>query len=325
MTLIRSGLTAAVLLGYLVEPATTQACAGPTCLNDQFLPRDGSVPANIAAIAWDPGYDVEDDAQKLPRFECVAADGGSRAVGFVALPEERPDHLALSEPLVAGERCTLQSGIEDCSVDSDAGHLQGSAAFEVTRSSPIPETLGLVAISGPTREDVEVAAETSCSESLPACLFRTSLVFNEAAVPWKDALLYETLIDGKPYSTWRHHALPDELGGLYSGRDAGAVYVLIGEVPDNVSTLNQLAAGEYKLSIQARLPGSAVTLTTPEIAINLDCGRATDTPLRPNEITAGSDSCTVAGGLGSSQRHAGWVALLFAAALLFVGRRRMRS
>lgn len=327
MALIRTRLTAAVLLGYLLEPATTLACAGPVCLNDQFLPRDGSVPANIAAIAWDPGYDVEDDvdgAPRLPRLECVAADGGRRELGLVALPEDRPDHLALSEPLVAGERCTLQSGVQDCSVDSNASHLQASAEFEVAESSPIPETLGLIAVSGPTLTDVEVAADASCSEDVLACVLRTSVVFSNAALPWKDALLYETLVDGEPFSTWRHLALPDALGGLYSSRDEGAVYVLVGEIPDNVSTLSELAAGEHTLSIRASLPGGEVVLTTPEVNINLDCGRVTQTPVARNEVAAGSDSCTVSSNPGSSQRHAGWVALSFAAALLILRRARSR-
>lgn len=328
MTLIRSGLTAAVLFGYLLEPATTQACAGPVCLNDQFLPRDGTVPANIGAIAWDPGYDVTDDvesAPKLPRLDCVAADGGIREVGLIALPEERPDHLELRKPLVAGERCTLQSGVQDCSVDSDAEHLQGSAEFAVTESRPLPESLGLIAIAGPTLEDVEVAADASCSENVPACVLRTSVVFDPAALPWRDALLFETLVDGERFSTWRHLSLPDELGGLYGGRDTGAVYVLIPEVPENVSTLSELAAGEYKLSIRAHLPGSDVFLTTPEITVNLDCGRATRTPLATDVYTAGSDSCTVTGGLGSSQRRTSFIGLCFAAVLLVAGRRRTRT
>ncbi|HTU63853.1 MAG TPA: hypothetical protein VMF89_35555, partial [Polyangiales bacterium] len=289
--------------------------------------RDGSVPANIAAIAWDPGYDVADDvesAPKLPRLECVAADGSSRELRLAALPEDRPDHLALRDPLAAGERCTLHSGVQDCSVDSNAAHLQDTAEFEVTESSPVPDTLGLIAVAGPTLEDVEVAADASCSESVPACILRTSVVFDRAAEPWRDALLYETLVDGERFSTWRNLSLPDELGGLYTGRDAGAVYVLVGEVPDNVSTLSELAAGEHTLSIRAHLPGSDVVLETPEILVNLDCGRATRTPTATSDIAPESDGCTVAGGLGSSQRRAGLIGLCFAAALLFAGRRRMR-
>ena len=327
MALIRSGLTAAVLFGYVLEPAITQACAGPVCLNDQFLPRDGTVPANITAIAWDPGYNVADDvegAPKLPRLDCIAADGGIRQVGLIALPEDRPDHLELRKPLVAGERCTLQSGVTDCSVDSDAEHLQGSAQFEVTESRPIPDALGLLAIAGPTLEDVEVAADASCSENALACVLRTSVVFEPAALPWKDALLFETLVDGERFSTWRHLSLPDELGGLYGGRDAGAIYVLIPEVPENVSTLSELAAGEHTLSIRAHLPGSDVFLATPEVTVNLDCGRATRTPTATSNIVAESDGCTVAASPGSAQRRAGFIGLCFAAALLVAGRRRMR-
>jgi hypothetical protein len=328
MTLIRSGLTAAVLFGYLLEPAITQACGGPVCLNDQFLPRDGTVPASITAIAWDPGYDVADDvesAPKLPRLDCITADGGIREVGLIALPKDRPDHLELRKPLVAGERCTLQSGVQDCSVDSDAEHLQGSAEFSVTESRPLPDSLGLIAVAGPTLEDVEVAADASCSENALACVLRTSVVFDPAALPWKDALLFETLVDGERFSTWRHLSLPDELGGLYEGRDSGAVYTLIPKVPENVSTLSELAAGEHTLSIRAHLPGSTVFLATPEVTVNLDCGRATRTPLAPNQITTGSGGCTVTGSLDRSQRRTGFIGLCLAAALLFAGRRRMRT
>src|ERR1700712_1615404 len=126
MTMLRLALTACplILVTWLVEPTTGYACGGDQCANDQFLPRAGTVPANIAAIAWDPGYDVrtgsdasESSSATLPRFECTAADGSRHAVRFVALPEDKPDHLQLSEALVVGEHCTVSSGISDCSID----------------------------------------------------------------------------------------------------------------------------------------------------------------------------------------------------------------
>jgi hypothetical protein len=297
------------------------------CIHDQFLPRAGSVPANIAAIAWDPGYDAANDvegAARLPSLECTAANGSTRDLRFVALPEDRHVHLKLSEPLVAGERCTLRSGVSGCA-EANAEYLQDSAEFQVAESSPIPESLGLLAVAGPKYEEIELAADASCSENVAACVVRTSVVFNDQAISWKDALLYETIVDGEPFSAWRDLALPDELGGLYNGRDADVVYALIGETPENVRTVRDLDPGEHTLAIRARLPGSDLVLATPEVSINLDCGHAARVPLARNEVASGSESCTVSPHLGSSRRPAGALVFSFLAAVLLAARRRTQT
>jgi hypothetical protein len=323
---MRSGLTVAALLGYLVEPKLAQACAGSVCINDQFLPRVGSVPENIATIAWDPGYDVRAEIPLLPRLECVAADGGTRELSFAALPRDRPDHLELNEPLVAGERCMLSSGVTDCSVDGAGAYLEGRAEFDVVDSSPLPEELGLIAVAGPKLDDIEISADTSCSERVSACIVNASVVFSAAALPWKDALLFETIVDGEPFSTSRNLALPDELGGLYHGRTADVVYALGGKIPGNVIAERELDPGEHTLAIRARLPGSDVILATPPVTINLDCGRRAQVPLARSEVSAGSNSCTVTPDLGSSHRrsHFACNALAGIAALL-LARRRARQ
>ena len=328
MPLLRSGLAAALWLVYLVEPASTYACASPVCVHDQFLPRAGSVPANIRALAWAPGYNVDQDeesAVSLPSLECTAADGGTRALDFNALPEGRPDRLELREPLTAGERCRLSSGINECPLEWGAPYLEDSVEFEVGESSPLPETLGLIAVAGPKREEIELAANASCSELVPACVIHSSVLLSEAASPWKDALLYETLIDGEPFAAWRRMAVPDELGGLYNGRDADVVYALIGEVPENLLTTRDLDPGEHTISIQARLPGSTVTLQTPPVTINLDCGHIAQVPLARSEVAGSESSCTVAAGVGSSQRRVGAFASLLLVGLLLVTRRRARA
>lgn len=286
------------------------------------------MPANLPAIAWDPGYDVANDLDRNarpPRLECTAADGGTRELSFQALPEDLPDRIELREPLVAGERCTLYSGVQECSVEQDLGHLQASTTFEVSESSPLPQTLGLIAVAGPKLELVELAADASCTESVLACVLRTSVMLSEAAEPWKDALLFETLVDGEPFTTWRHLALPDELGGQYDGRDAGAVYVLVENAPDNVRTLSEIAAGEHQLSMRARLPGSDLVLTTPEVTASLDCGRATQEPLARSEVPSSSGGCAISQGPGSSERQPTLPVLLLATVLLLTARRRGRA
>ena len=116
-TLPRLGLTVATLLGLFGEPTIAEACGGYTCSNDQFLPRAGKVPANITAIAWQPGYDVSAPADagagalpRLPRFECRAANTED-ATGVMTLtlpasllPPGRPAELRITARAASSQR-----------------------------------------------------------------------------------------------------------------------------------------------------------------------------------------------------------------------------
>ena len=326
-TLPRFGLTVAALLGLVGEPTIAQACGGYTCSNDQFLPRAGKVPANITAIGWEPGYDVSAPADAgagalppLPRFECRAANGSTHTVRFEALPKERPDHLKLSEPLIAGERCTITSGIE-CTAEDQPKYLNGRAEFDVIEAQPVPE-LGLIAVTGSKIATVDVAANASCSEPIRSCTVNTSLEWTDSNTAWRDVMLFETIVDGEPFAIWHDQIVANELGGLYRGRERDVVFAPLDEIPENVHDFRQLDLGEHTLAIRARLPGSNVIMETPAVTIQLDCGPKARPPLAQNVVEGDGGGCAVASPLGSSQRRMGIVALF--GLLLLAARRRKR-
>lgn len=333
MTLQRFGLTIAAVLGALAEPTVASACAGYVCQNDQFLPRAGNVPANIPAIAWQPGYNSDQlsdasptSAAPLPRFECRAPDGTTRAVRFTAMPADRPNHLRLDEPLVAGEHCILTSGVPDCPAEIEPRYLNGHAEFDVTAASPIPEQIGLIAVTSPRIGRVDVAANASCSEGIRSCTVRTSLELDAAAAPWKDVLQFETIVDGERFAIWHDQSIPNELGGLYQGRERDVVFAPIDAIPDNVHDFRQLDLGDHTLAIRAQLPGSDLIIQTPAVSILLDCEPDAQPELAEVAGSGDSGGCTVAGRLGSSQRQAGLFGSLsmLLGLLLMTARRRVR-
>lgn len=331
MTLPRFSLTIAAVLGTLVEPTVANACGGAVCIHDQFLPRAGKVPANIPAIAWQPGYNADPpsdagSAAPLPRFECRAANGTTRTVRFTALPEDRPDHLRLDEPLVAGEHCTITSGVPNCDAEIGPRYLNGQAEFDVGAASPLPKQIGLIAVTGAKIGRVDVAADASCSEGIRSCTMRTSLELSEAAAPWKDVLQFETIVDGERFAIWHDQAIPNELGGLFQGREHDVVFAPLDEIPDNVHDFRQLDIGEHTLALRAQLPGSDAIIETPAVSVELDCGRDGQPELAENVVSSDSGGCTVASQLGSSQRQSAllgsWSMLL--GMLLLAARRRTR-
>ena len=340
MILPRLALFAAptLLAAWLIEPATGYACGGYQCRNDQFLPRSGTVPANIPAIAWLPGFDTRSGASSelaLPSFECAAADGSKHTIRFEAAPIDKPDRLQLSEKLIAGEHCTIQSGISDCSIDdpdyvapisegNEISYLAGRAEFDVVDDSPPPQSLGLSAVISARLGDVDVAADASCSENVEVCLAETSLDWSSEALPWQHALLLETYVDGAHFSTGRNLSVPDELGGLYYGRDRDAVYATLGTVADNVQLSKQLDLGEHTLEIKARLPGTNETLSTAPVIIVLRCTDNSPTPLAESNVAGESSGCSVGAGLGSSERRASWMLFGVVGLLLAAAKRRRR-
>jgi hypothetical protein len=314
------------------QPAA--ACAAEPCTPDQFVPRAGGVPANLTAIAWRPGHDYDSrdlDAGDTPvtelRLECQTPGEAPRLVALGA----QPDQLSLGAALKEGERCELSDrrGLR-CDVQRQAAsspelaYLAGRASFTVTAPAPLPKQLGRVALEPATHTEVGLStSDGSCTKYHDACVVSGTLVWSAEAEPWRDALLFETTVDGQPWGVDRALQLPDELGALSDGRQRVLLFSL--DERDSSSSRG-LERGRHELRVRARLPGQSDWLDGEPATFELDCPQ---TPSAASDAgapdAAAPDAAAPAGGGGCSVRATSGSCSPAWALLLVVVSRRLRG
>jgi hypothetical protein len=322
-------MTRLCLLVLLVGawPQRAAACSGYTCENDQFLPRYGVVPANSQLIAWQPGARFGDDEYHTHAadlsLECTSPTGEQRRLSLSTAPvSQQPSYLMPSEALVEGEVCRITGGIADCDPDyanapldpGGGSYVDGEATFEVSAASPEPETLGELVLDEPKRGSVELSVATGeCSTNVPACVVSASVALSDAALPWRDVLLYTAYVDNARWFIGHNIIRPTELGGLSEGRERTMLFALSNEAADGGTPRSDgLAPGPHTIVIEAHLPGSDRVLSTEKQTVDLSCGATVDdlddaddeadedgeTPaeentVMPMETAVGGDSCAV--------------------------------
>lgn len=259
-------LACAALLAAAAAPAVADACSPPFCNFGTQIPGDMSiVPANLPGIFWltDDGvaatpesvrlYRVS-DSQEVP-LELTSLGGGLHDIKL--LEQLAPDQ---AHALVLGSEC-IGTGLAD----------DTAPVFELmtAAASPLPDALGDLVASGLMHGPLELATTNGgCSEPVESAYVDVTLELAPAAVPWRDVLVFETWVDGQPWSPSDFLPLPPPPGESWLGRGVDRVYATCapGDVVDP-----GLSEGKHKVVIRARIPGGDVVLASPPIDVQLTC------------------------------------------------------
>ncbi|MCK6515526.1 hypothetical protein L6R46_10790 [Myxococcota bacterium] len=263
MVVQRALLVSAAVVGlWGLAPGEARACSPRPCHLAVAVPGDGaSVPANLSAVALlrsgcapfdEPrGLTVEGGAAVPVVEEASAAYPGVLLV--------RPEAGALSP----GSRVSL----------GGAGDQRGPRALHLnlTALAPLPVALGALSVEPNERGPVVVATDSgACSEALDAASAKVNLSFDPSAEPWRDAFIFETLVDGQP---WRPSAsLPDPapFGGSWVGRGVDLLYAACG--PDQHALMG-LELGAHTVELVATLPGVPdLSWRAGPVDVELRCG-----------------------------------------------------
>lgn len=285
--------------------STVFACSGLACSPDQYVPYDGTVPANIAAIAWWAGDeyrspsdsdasvsgDVKTTASDLA-LECMgAAEAAPHAVAIDVELGQAYSLVRPKTPLVDGAHCNLRSRVVACDLRGegehpefwspfDAGYLSGVAAFQVGAEAPLPAALGRLVPEPAVMDSIELSEGAGCSVMQPACTIDAAITFSDDARRWKDAFVYETRVDGKVWLLRRAAPLPVEAGASYAGRGREILFATQPGVHSRAD-VQGLSPGKHTVVIRAALPGTAVMLETAPVEIDLNCFAQTDAGMQP--------------------------------------------
>jgi hypothetical protein len=264
-TIMRLLLLAFPLLVVSSRPA--DACSAPQCWPGAFVPQDGAViPENAPGFYFRPPLQGG-SAGDASLVRLTAASDPSTPLAFTAMPQPNGDFVLVPDaPLVAGETYTLEDGAE-----CNGGTMYST--FTAGPSAPLPSSLGSVNLIGHGMfAEIPVAtASGSCSTTVEATIAQITLDVSASAEPWKDLLLYETLVDDKPWVNQVSINVRTDPGESWLGRGTDLLYRVCKPNPDAI--FQGLAEGGHNVRFRASLPGvtNQTSLATPAAPIEIMC------------------------------------------------------
>jgi hypothetical protein len=300
---------AAVTSLIAVARSNAEACSQAPCRPGFFTPGNGAtVPASLPAIHWRPTLGFDNTNIDPSKVVLARASAPSVALPFTATRLADGSYaLVPQQTLVAGTTYVLTDQT------TCAGTAIGpTATFQVVAAAPLPAELGALAETSSTAGRLQVAsAGGACSAEVDAHQVGIEVQLGVGTTPWRDALHFETLVDG---AVWRaSRSAPEEVppGASWRGRGTDLLYRVCKTEDDAVS--EGLAAGSHEVVMRATLPGTTMVVQSSPLTVEIEC--AHEWP--DKQDSGGCD----AGGGGAS----GWVWVGSIAAIVGVRRRRARE
>jgi hypothetical protein len=306
-------LAMASLALYHPEPA--RACSPPPCWPAAFVPDQGKVPANVPGLFWRPMSGPAASAD--PRNVVLAtAAAPTTPIAFTAQPFANGDYLLVPvAPLAEGSYV-----LGDRNTCSATGATGPQVAFTVGPAAPLPTDLGILIAPAPSIADLDLETRTgSCSSRATTAQASFELVPSSSALAWREALHFETLVDGQPWSYQTSLNVRVAPGASPTGRGRDRVFSVCAS--DDKSLVG-LAPGAHTVAMRATLPGTKNMLTSSTLDVTLRCEVAP--PITPPPSDPPDDGRVAAGDEGCSAGHPGAAAGLVIAWLALRPRMRRR-
>lgn len=306
----------AVLVGLVGVVAgqvrRVEACSFVGCGPSFFVPDDlAVVPANIPGLFWRQMGGVYGRGD--PQYVTFSTTNPAVAQDFTVVDiEGELDRLLVPvQPLVEGTSYELVDSNE-CGNEAFPG-TPDRVTFRVGPATPLPSDLGTLTVSyGEGALEVWTSSGT-CTSMVEASFADISLEMTAEASPWRDALHFETIIDGMPWKSgidtgWR--------GPGQNGQGRGRERVFRICRTEDTAVYPGVNGGVHQVVFRASLPGTNIAVETVPVAIDLACSPLPPEPEPPpgEDVLPSDGACSTSG-----SSTFGWLALVFA---LFLRRQR---
>ncbi len=306
----------------LLTSKDARACSFPEgCWPGAFLPSSGEVPASLPGFLWDPQADPahEVDPTQIELVQVTAA--GETPVAVTATPLENSGlHLVTpAAPLLPDADYRLRAK-QFCSGEAPV-EWPTQAIVHTTSAAPLPTALGELKTFNVGEHMLNVVTTNGgCFATVFLMSRRVEIALSEEASPWKNVLVYETLVDGQPWRPSRSMTDIVPLGGSWQGRGRDLVFTTCNE--DDEAFFPGLTEGMHTLQMRATIPGTDVALETEPVGFELACPpQSPPGEVEPQLDNEGSCSVAVPGGASEGAAAAGALILGLAAA----GARKRRA
>lgn len=252
-----------------VPVSSARACSGPPpCSEVSAYPGTASLPANVSGIWIDRGW-TSGDFIVTSSLTLEPTDGPARAIPFTEVDVGPAVRLAFDETLPVG--ATLRyDATTDCEYANTA-----SRSWTITEPVAVPNALGTLELGEVDRSGIAPSSflSASCTALVPAATGRVALTDEASFAPWKDLVVYETIVDGTrwdPYVVLLDTYVPFSFGGSRVGRGVDEVFVHC-----DPEERGRLAAGSHTVSMRAYLPNGTV-LESNAVEVELRCASASE-------------------------------------------------
>lgn len=314
------GMLAASLV--LLTANDARACSFDGCWLGALVPASGDVPASLPGFLWapqnDPAHAV--DPTKIELVLVTAAGETPVAATATQVEDSGRYFITPAEPLLPNADYVMRAA-QFCYGEAPL-EWPTQAIVHTTEAAALPTTLGTVKTYAAPEGPLNVAtANGTCSIDLIAVSRRVEIALSEEAAPWKNVLVYETLVDGQ---TWRPSGSMIDiapLGGSWKGRGQDLVFTACGGGADEAA-FEVLAEGMHTVQMRATIPGTSVALETELVEFELACPQST--PGEP-ELVSNESSCSVAAPGAGAQAAAAAAALVLGLAAAGARKRRARG
>jgi hypothetical protein len=251
-------------------------------------------------IHWRPSSSSDGSPPDPSKVVLASAAAPGTPLPFTAMQLPAGSYLLVpDQPLAPGAAYVLAEQ------STCAGQPIGpNVTFQVAGSAPLPTSLGTLVESENRVGPLTVAAGAPCSAEVEAHQIGIELQLAPEAMAWRDALHFETLVDGKAWRAASAATSSVDPGVSWRGRGVDLLYRVCKTEDADVS--EGLAAGPHEVVMRATLPGSGAVVQSSSLTVHIDCDGS------PGGTGGGCD----AGGSGSTG------GLLLGALLLGCIRRR---
>ncbi len=281
----------AVVGAGLLAPAASHACSQPSCEFGTQVPGDmSSLPANLPGFFWhtDESVDAGPESVRLVRvadqhevpLELTVLGGGRHEIKILELLAPDAPHV-----LILGSVC-YGSGLADDSAQQ--------LSLTTTDEQPLPDAgLGALIVSEPMHGPLNLASiDGGCAAPVESAYVDVSVALDAATSPWKDALVFETRVDGAPWKPSGFLPVSPPEGESWIGRGVDRVFATCESNEDVV--VDGLAEGTHVVEIRARLPASKIVLASTKVEVLLTCLEAGSTS--GDDGTSTGDTATTSTG-----------------------------
>ena len=279
-------LLGTIILSVLITPSISMGCEEPICWGSGLVPGDGAtVPANLPAMAWLPT-----DGPLSP--------GATLTLRTVDknIPLTMENHRINGAAIVLArfEGVTPSTSIQASAPETCRFGPKGTpATITVGPSAPLPKSLGHLNIVSDHIGPLTVGTSMgSCSTVINARQALIQLVPSIEATPWVDAMVFNTLVDGKPYIKTESIGERAPFGASWVGRGKERVYV---DCDSDRGAFQGIAPGPHTVVIQARIPGVEGVLSSDPLTVDLRC----DDPQQPTSTSKSVDGVGCWGALSA--------------------------
>jgi len=243
---------ATIGLSALAYAETSWACSPRGCSpdTDSLLPLDGStVPPNISGLAI--RFTGEEQPDFILKDESTDLEVEHEVVG-------RELHLLGA---LASNTTYRIDWIDSCG-------FPGNPSTSTFQTGPenvdFPESLGVLASNHVGLGRVRLSYDGCETEDNLSDRVEIDLVLSATAEPWKDVLIFQTTVNGVPWSPSNLQARPP--GASWVGRAKDLIYL------DCESPYQQnLKAGVHTVQMEARLPGDDRVLLSNSVEVSVHC------------------------------------------------------